>query len=59
MCILTRLEGDNKDGVRTTVVRNIELLIVTAGTNWESSRIVYVQFAGVLYVDMNFPRGFS
>ena len=54
-----RLEGYDKDGVRITVVRNHEVLIATAGTNWESSSIISVQFAYVLYVDVEFPRRFA
>ena len=54
-----RLEGDDKDGIRNTVVCENSVLIAYAGNNWESSSIVRVQFDDVLYVDVESTRWFA
>ena len=59
MWIITRLEGDKKYGIRITVIFSHEVLTSITGTNWESSSIVRVKFADVLYVDVDFPRRFA
>ena len=54
MWIFLWCEKGDKNGVRIELVRKNEILISTAGNNWESLSVVSVQFTDVLNADVQF-----